>query len=127
VSGPPAGGVAAGPVPGRRTPDPGPTPPSEQTRLAIRLVLHLARYGTPREDGSGKPEATQEGISMALSTTQGAVSKILSRLAAAGALRYEHRRVEARGRRVRVYGLTRRGELLAAEVRQSLEPRPPSP
>jgi DNA-binding MarR family transcriptional regulator len=89
---------------------------AQQTRLAIRIVLHLTRFGLPREDGYGRPEATQDGIAREMSTTQGAVSKILVRLSAAEAVRSEHRHVIGFGRRVRVYSLTRRGELLAEEL-----------
>ncbi len=95
MNGPPAGGSAAGTARPRPELDPSTAP--QQTRLAIQLVFHLSRYGTPREDGSGRPEATQEGISQALATTQSAVSKILTRLAAAQALRSVHRHVEGRG------------------------------
>ncbi len=66
--------------------------------------------------GPGRPEATQNGMAQSLSTSQGAISWILTRLLAAGAVRSQLSHVSGLGRRVRVYALTRRGELLAQEI-----------
>src|SRR5271154_5445349 len=55
-----------------------------QTALAIRLIMHLSKFGSIREDGGGRPEASQLGIVSALTCTQGAISKITSRLGAVG-------------------------------------------
>jgi DNA-binding MarR family transcriptional regulator len=90
-----------------------------QTALAIRLIIHLSKFGSIREDGAGRPEASQLGMASALTCTQGAVSKITSRLGAVGMIRSERRRVTGMGRRVEVYSLTRAGESLADEIRTS--------
>lgn len=89
------------------------------TQLTIRVVHQLAVFGHPREDGIGRREATQAGIADSLSTSQGAVSWILSRLRAAGVVRYEVGHVPGGGRRVRVYTLTRAGEILEQEIEAS--------
>ncbi len=97
----------------------------QRTYLTIRIVEHLARFGHPHEDGAGRPEATQKGMAQSLSTSQGAISWILIRLLAAQAVRSQLRHVPGVSRRVRVYALTRRGELLAQEIDSKTATEPP--
>ncbi len=104
---------------------PEPDSKEQRTILTIRIIEHLARFGNPREDGAGRPEATQKGIAQSLSTSQGAVSWILIRLLAAEAIRSQLSHVPGVGRRVRVYALTRRGELLSQEIETKTVAQPP--
>lgn len=90
---------------------------NDRVRLSLRLVVHLSRYEPTVDGGPARPESTQEGIALALSATQGAVSKVLRLLSYAEMVRHERRHVPGRDRNVRAYYLTRRGELLAAEMR----------
>jgi hypothetical protein len=94
-----------------------PGPNGEQVRLSLRLVVQLSWVGPPADDGVARKESTQEGLSQALSVTQGAVSKILHRLVAAEIVCRERRHVRGVGRQVRVYFLSRQGEALAHEIR----------
>ena len=95
-------------------------PSPEAVRLGLRIVVQLSRVGPPREDGTARSESTQQGLAEALSVTQSAVSKILSRLVAAEVARAEHRHIPGRSRRVRAYVLTRLGENLAREIEDRL-------
>lgn len=118
--------VGAIPAPG---PGSGPTQPGdERVRLALRVVVFLDRLGPPNDGGAAAPESTQQGIAVALSATQGAVSKVLDRLVAASIVVQDRRHVRGRDRRVRVYYLSRAGVGLAREVEQRFGlPSPPMP
>jgi Transcriptional regulator PadR-like family len=93
-------------------------PREGEIRLSLRIVVHLSGVRPVGDDGVGPLEATQEGMSVALAVTQGAVSKILRRLVAAEVVRPERRHDRGQNRRVKVYALTHRGESLAREIRQ---------
>jgi DNA-binding MarR family transcriptional regulator len=97
-----------------------PGPAGDRVRLSLRIVIHLAQVGPLASDEVAKAGSAQAGIAESLATTQGAVSKILARLVAAGVIRRERRHVRGQSRRVRVYFLTQRGEALAAEIREKL-------
>jgi hypothetical protein len=99
----------------------------DRVRLSLRIVDHLARVGPLAPDDVARPESAQAGIAESLAATQGAVSKILARLVAAGVVRRERRHVRGESRRVRIYFLTQRGEALAAEIDQKLGLPNPSP
>ncbi len=71
----------------------------------------------------GRESATQRGIAATLGVTQGAVSKILDGLTAAGVVGRQRTHVPGRDRRVRVYFLTARGEALARVIEQALTRR----
>lgn len=107
--------------------DPGNGVSEVQVQLALRLIVHLSGVSPPGDDGLGRPDSTQQGIADALGVTQGAVSKVLRRLRAVEVLRTERRHVPGRTYRVRVYLLTRRGELLAGEIRARLASSPITP
>ncbi|HYA57296.1 MAG TPA: hypothetical protein VEH57_02380 [Thermoplasmata archaeon] len=97
------------------------TPPGtsdERVRLALRVVVYLDRLGPPNNGGTAAPESTQQGLASALSTTQGAVSKVLSRLVAASVVHQERCHVRGRDRRVRIYYLTASGTELAREIEE---------
>jgi hypothetical protein len=87
------------------------------SRLSERIVVHLARVGRVGADELGRLEMTQRGMGTALGADQSALSKVLRRLVAAGALDETRRHVRGSGRRVKVYSLTRRGESIAREIR----------
>jgi DNA-binding PadR family transcriptional regulator len=92
----------------------------DQVRLSLRVVVHLHRAGPPGEDEVARLESTQQGLVRSLGVTQGAVSKILSRLVAAEVIRQERRHVRGLNRRVRAYFLTARGLALAREIEAAL-------
>lgn len=97
----------------------------ERVRLALRVVVRLDRLGPPGPDGTARPEATQVGLAEAIGVTQGAVSKVLSRLAAVNIVAQERRHVPGRDRRVRVYYLSREGTELARDIEQRFGLAPP--
>lgn len=100
----------------------------DSVRLSLRIVIQLGRIGPPGDNGDARSESTQQGLAQALSVTQGAVSKVLSRLVAAEVVGHERHHVLGLDRRVQVYFLTRRGEELAREIRErfGLAPRVPT-
>jgi DNA-binding MarR family transcriptional regulator len=134
VADPPRGGWTVEP------PAPAPTPPAtavqtteggpspDMVRLSERIVIELARVGRLSTDLPARPERTQQGLAGLLGSNQSAVAKVLRRLVAAGILLEDRRHVAGDGRRLKVYSLTRSGELLAREVatryRVSLLPAP---
>jgi hypothetical protein len=93
-------------------------PSADSVRLALRVVVRLDQLGTPGPDGHAREEATQEGLAGAFGVTQGAVSKVLARLRAVKMADQTRSHVPGRGRRVRVYYLTPKGEELAREIEQ---------
>ncbi len=102
-----------------------PVPPrfasDERVRLALRTVVHLSQLDPPVLASAEAPQrSTQQGIALALSATQGAVSKVLRRLIAGGLVRWERRHVAGRYRRVRVYFLTPDGGRIASEAWERL-------
>jgi DNA-binding MarR family transcriptional regulator len=99
--------VAAGPL----------DPRSEQVRLALRVVLHLARTGVLETGETVHAESTQQGMAASLNATQGAVSKVLQRLVAAEVVKHDRHHVWGQGRRMRAYSLTARGAELARRYR----------
>jgi len=92
------------------------TPLADQVRLSERIIIVLAREGRLGEDSLVRPVRTQSGLSSILGSNQSAVSKVLRRLVAAGLLTEDRRHVQGGSQRLKVYALTRRGELLAREV-----------
>lgn len=99
---------------------PNPVPDLSETRLARRLVLHLARLPRLGPDDTATLDFTQPGIAEATLATQGAVAKIVSRLTAAGVLKEERRHVVGWPRRLTVYTLTWKGESLASDLEARL-------
>jgi DNA-binding MarR family transcriptional regulator len=75
-------------------------------------------------------ELCQLGIVRALDVRQSALTKVLTRLVAAGVLATDRRHVEGQPRRLKVYQLTPLGESLARDLRRTFpsqfmtEPRP---
>ena len=113
----PAPGVGSGPS----------QPNDERVQLALRVVVFLGRLGPPNNGGTARWESTQRGLAQQLSVTQGAVSKVLARLVAAEVVQRERRHVHGAPRRVKVYFLTRQGEVLAREIGQRFGWAPPLP
>jgi hypothetical protein len=94
-------------------------PNAGELAISRRILLHIA--GQPRWEPGGRVAVrslTQEGIAEALGTSQGAASNALRRLTLGGALTVERRHVPGKGRRVKVYGLTPRGEQLVVRFLQ---------
>jgi len=89
---------------------------ADQIRLSERVVIALAREGRLGDDASVRTVRTQAGLASALASNQSAVSKVLRRLVAAELLTEERRHVQGGRQRLKVYALTRRGELLAREM-----------
>ncbi len=98
---------------------------AEQIRLALRVVLHLSHIGRPSPDDIARPESTQLGIVAALQTSQGAVSKVLRRLAAADVVGHSRQHVRGQDRRVQAYFVTAKGEELARRYREKHGYQPP--
>jgi len=101
----------------------------DQVRLSERVVIALAREGRLGDDTPIRATRTQAGLAEALGSSQSAVSKVLRRLVAAELLTEERRHVTGRDQRLKVYALTRRGELLARDLarRRSLSLLPERP
>ncbi len=139
-----AGGPAPGPVPETLAPPSVPEPRPELTaspaaegpssrvpdvpiarslpspdalRLSERVVVHLAKLGRLGPDELARPDRTQAGMGEALQVGQNSLTNVLRRLEAADVLWHEVRHVEGRPRRLKVYGLTARGEALGKELR----------
>jgi DNA-binding MarR family transcriptional regulator len=94
-------------------------PTKVELRISKRILLHMA--GQPRADPIDLVSIrslTQEGMAEALGTTQGAVSNALRRLVDGGALEVGRRHVPGKARRVKVYGLTARGEEIVRVIRE---------
>ena len=121
-SGAPTNGEPARAVPGAwelapRWKDLRPSP--EELKISARVMLHLG--GLPRfhREEVPDPSRTQAGIAAALGTSQGAISNVLRRLVDGGALQVERMRVRRRYRRLKVYWMTRLGEVLLHRIRES--------
>ncbi len=128
---PPASSPTA---PAARPPVPAPTPvreiapappvthsTSDALKLSQRIVLHLAAQGNPGPYEVAPPGATQSGMIAALGVRQNALTNVLRRLVDGGILEVDVRHVRGQPRRLKVYRLSTRGELLARELRH----RPP--
>jgi DNA-binding MarR family transcriptional regulator len=91
-------------------------PRPEAVRTSYRLLAHLLRQ--PRlVPGQVVPSGrTQADLVDELDASQSTISELLARLTAAEVVYSELRHVADRSRRVRVYGLTPRGERLAREL-----------
>ncbi len=92
-----------------------PEPPV--VRLSHRIVVHLAGQGTLSAYDVAPVGRTQAGMASALGVRQNALTNVLRRLAAAGVVEEDVRHVVGQPRRLKVYRLTPRGELLARELR----------
>jgi len=84
----------------------------------MRVLVHLAYQPPVIIEESPNDRRTQWGMARDLSTTQGAVSKVLDRLGAVGAVQYHPGRVLGRWRRQRIYELTTTGFDLAMRIRR---------
>ena len=95
----------------------------ETLRTSQRLLIHLAGQGTLGPYDVAVPGMTQAGIGEALGVRQNSLTNVLRRLADAGLLEVELRHVKGQPRRLKVYRLTARGQILARELRQRPPPR----
>jgi hypothetical protein len=111
---PPGAEAGAGPSRPRRV--------SEGATTAGRVILHLYAQGRLAPLEVGGPEFTQAGIGMTLGLRQGTVTRVLSRLTAAGVLSSDRRHVAGRSRRLMVYTLTPLGESVARDLRRKAVP-----
>jgi PKD repeat protein len=91
-------------------------------RLSHRIVVHLAGQGTLGPSDVAPLGMTQAGMSAALGVRQNGLTNVLRRLVAAGVVTEELRHVSGQPRRLKVYRLTPRGELLARELRHRPAP-----
>lgn len=126
LSGPAEAVPSVGP-PGPALAPPGSTPPpeaGEALRTSQRLLVHLAGQGTLGPYDVAPPALTQGGMSTALGVRQNALTNVLRRLTDAGLIEAEVRHVHGQPRRLKVYRLTPRGQILARELRQRRPPRP---
>ena len=125
---PPAGTLVDPPDPiERAAPDPEPTAPSRRRApivvssstllLSERVILHLDRFGRSSQQGLAPFHLCQQGMVEHLNVRQSALTKVLQRLAAAGALVESTEHVQGQSRRRKVYRLTTLGHLLAKDLR----------
>lgn len=92
----------------------------EDLRLFARLLLHVARQARDETSGQALVALTQVGISTALSTNQGTVSRALSKLVDGGALAVELAHVPGSTRRLKVYRLSLQGESIVRHIKNSM-------
>lgn len=92
-----------------------------EARLAMRLVIWLSKFSRGEPEVPPIEALTQAGLGAALSASQGAISRILTRLAAAEVLVGERRRVRGRLRAVKIYRLTWKGEELVRELSRAAD------
>jgi hypothetical protein len=93
-------------------------PPGEVLRTSQRVLLHLAGQGILGPYDVANPGLTQAGIGAALGVRQNGLTNVMRRLTDAGLLESELRHVQGQPRRLKVYWLTPRGQILARELRQ---------
>jgi hypothetical protein len=107
------------------TPRMGAGGPEEPRRVTEQVLTHLLRFS--RSPSGDLPlEATQQGMVRSLRVTQNSLSKVLTRLVAAGVVRVETRHVPGVARRVKAYSLTPRGEAVARGLARGAPPARPS-
>ncbi len=110
----------AGASPKRDTdPHPSPTgaPAVSDLRLSERVVLHLDRFDHTQGQEVASFMLCQQGIVEKLGVRQSALTKVLQRLVAAGAVAESTEHVQGQARRLKVYRLTTLGHLLAKDLR----------
>jgi PKD repeat protein/DNA-binding MarR family transcriptional regulator len=88
-------------------------PTGEVLRNSERVLVHLLVQGRSSMDAAASSSITQAGIGEALSLPQNSLTHILARLKGGGLIVEERRHVVGRGRRLKTYQLTPRGEALA--------------
>ncbi|HTT25671.1 MAG TPA: hypothetical protein VMH90_01740 [Thermoplasmata archaeon] len=100
-------------------PDRAPSPRVDPGTLYLsqRVLLHLQRLGAHAANEVAPMGATQGGMTTALDTGQSSLTKVLTRLVAAGALTESRGHVEGAPRRLKVYRLTPLGESIARDLR----------
>lgn len=103
------------------------TPPTERPMtegadLAGRVLVHLASLGRLGPHEVAPEGFTQRGMSERLGIRQGSLTKVVTRLVAAGALEVDRRHVEGASQRLKVYRLTPLGEAVARDVRRRRGP-----
>ena len=99
-----------------------PSPPVETLRISQRLVLHIYRQGALGPHEVAPLELCQLGMTQTLGVRQTALTKVLTRLVAAGVLDEERRHVRGQPRRLKTYQLTPLGESLARDLRRHALP-----
>lgn len=95
----------------------------EALHTSQRLLIHLAGQGTMGPYDVAPVGVTQAGIGAALGVRQNSLTNVLRRLTDAGLIETEVRHVVGQPRRLKVYRLTPRGQILARELRQLPPPR----
>jgi PKD repeat protein len=93
------------------------TPDARTLGISQRIILHLAAQPRIGPDEVASPAFTQAGMANAIGAGQNSLTKVLRSLVAAGVLTEDVRHVTGRNRRLKVYRLTVRGEMLARELR----------
>ena len=93
-------------------------------RTSQRLLVHLAGQGTLGPYDVAPLAVTQAGIGAALGVRQNSLTNVLRRLTDAGLIETDVRHVQGQPRRLKVYRLTPRGQILARELRQLPPPGP---
>jgi hypothetical protein len=94
-------------------------------RLSQRVIVHLGGHGAVGPYEPAPQEATQAGIAAALGVRQSNVANALGRLVQGGLVAEAVRHVQGQPRRLKVYQLTPKGQMLSRELR-NLPPRGPA-
>jgi DNA-binding MarR family transcriptional regulator len=115
VSDPPPSDAPREVRPGRR---PAPRVDPAALQLSQRILLHLQRLGAFGVTEVAPVGATQIGMTEALGVRQSSLTKVLTRLVAAGALTESKGHVEGAPRRLKIYRLTPLGESVARDLRR---------
>jgi hypothetical protein len=87
--------------------------------LSQRIMLYLLAQPQLGPDDIAPPAFTQAGMTEALLVQQGPLSNVLRRLTYSGILKCELGHVQGSPRRLNIYRLTPKGELLAVRLRDS--------
>jgi DNA-binding MarR family transcriptional regulator len=88
-------------------------------------VVHLGTQGTIGPYDTAPASVTQAGIASELGIRQSNVANALGRLIDSGLVEEDLRHVQGQPRRLKVYQLTPKGQLLSRELR-GLPPRGPA-
>ena len=89
--------------------------------LEKRILLHLLRFNTRKDDFEVPMDVSQEGVGKLFGVRQSSVSRVLSKMMRTGLLTERSAYVSGSKQKRRVYFLTHKGAQYALEARRNLE------
>jgi len=89
--------------------------------LEKRILLHLLRFQTRKDDFEVPLDVSQEGVGKLLGVRQSSVSRVLSKMMKTGLLTERSTYVSGSKQKRRVYFLTHKGAQCALEARRNIE------